>query len=138
MKTLRIATLLLSFIFFSQALFAQNNQTLASNLEDNTETKTTVQESAPDYSEVQPTIQPDLSGNLQPNIGINYLVKENGFVSLKIFDIKGNEIATLVNRDQEQGTYFTNYSAMNLKKGIYTYKVSVDNKDSESKLLFVE
>ena len=40
-----------------------------------------------------------------PVTTISYSIKEKGIVSLKIFDILGNEVATLVNEEQITGTY---------------------------------
>lgn len=69
--------------------------------------------------------------------GINYLIKNSGYVTLKIFDNNGEEVACLVNRDQKPGSYFVNYSTVNLKRGIYKYQLSVNDIGDSPKLLLV-
>lgn len=50
---------------------------------------------------------------------------EEGFVSLKVYDILGNEIATLVNEQQLPGFYEVNFDASKLASGIYLYKLQL-------------
>lgn len=44
---------------------------------------------------------------------------QGGFVTLKIFDILGNEVATLVNEQKPPGTYEVTFNAVNLPSGVY-------------------
>jgi hypothetical protein len=60
--------------------------------------------------------------------GVNYQVTKSGFVSLKIFDYNGNEVASLINRKQYTSNYFANFSTINLSSGIYKYSISLDTK----------
>lgn len=58
-----------------------------------------------------------------PSTQINYSIKEDGFVSLVVYDILGNEITTLVKHDQSAGNYSVEFNARNLPSGIYFYKL---------------
>ena len=49
--------------------------------------------------------------------------KQSQFVSLKVYDIIGNEVATLVNEEQSAGSYEVIFSADGLTSGIYFYKL---------------
>jgi hypothetical protein len=69
--------------------------------------------------------------------GVNYQVTKSGFVSFKIFDYNGNEVASLINRKQYTGNYFANFSTINLSSGIYKYSISLDDKSICSRTLFV-
>ena len=62
-----------------------------------------------------------------PITKIDYNLPFNGNVSLKIYDISGREIATLVNNTQEAGFYTTQFNAHNFASGIYFYRISADN-----------
>ncbi len=44
-------------------------------------------------------------------------------VTLKVYDILGNEIATLVNEEKSPGTYEVNFNAINLTSGVYFYRM---------------
>ena len=57
---------------------------------------------------------------------INYQVNKGGFVSLKIYDLLGKEIKTLVNENLNAGNYSVNFSTENLSSGIYIYKLTLN------------
>jgi hypothetical protein len=48
-------------------------------------------------------------------------------VTLKVFDITGREIATLVNEPLNPGTYEVTFDGSNLPSGIYFYQLKTDN-----------
>ncbi len=60
-----------------------------------------------------------------PSTVINYRISQGAFVSLKVYDILGKEIATLVNEYQNAGSYKASFSAFKstLASGIYIYKL---------------
>ncbi len=64
-----------------------------------------------------------------PSTIIRYSLIENGFVTLKVYDVLGNEVATLVNEKQNPGTYSYQLSTVNyqLSSGLYFYKLESGN-----------
>ena len=65
-----------------------------------------------------------------PTTTIEYSVpvsSNNSLVQLKVYDILGNEITTLVNESQKPGNYKAVFNAANLASGIYFYKLSCGN-----------
>ncbi len=64
-----------------------------------------------------------------PETVISYSLFETGFVTLKVYDILGNEVATLVNQKQNPGTYNYQLSTVNyqLSSGLYFYKLESGN-----------
>lgn len=58
-----------------------------------------------------------------PVTNIKYDLKENSFVELKIFDVLGNELATLLNQYMPAGSHTINFNASGLPSGIYIYKI---------------
>jgi TolA-binding protein len=62
-----------------------------------------------------------------PTTKINYEIKLAGFVSLKVYDLLGREIAQLINEKQDAGRYMINFDASKymLASGIYFYRIKV-------------
>jgi hypothetical protein len=56
-----------------------------------------------------------------PTTNIGFHISEFGFVNLKVYDILGNEVATLVNEEKPAGNYEVEFSAGKLSSGIYFY-----------------
>jgi hypothetical protein len=71
-----------------------------------------------------------------PSTMINYSIKETGLVTLKIYDVLGNEVASLVNDVKQAGQYEVKFEASNLPSGTYFYKL-VQGKNSEIKKLLL-
>ncbi|MEO0216540.1 MAG: T9SS type A sorting domain-containing protein [candidate division WOR-3 bacterium] len=68
----------------------------------------------------------------------SYQLPENVFVTLKIYDVMGKEIATLVNEHQNAGEYSVEFDAANLSSGVYFYKLQAGNYSKLKKLLFLK
>ncbi len=62
-----------------------------------------------------------------PTTTINYSVRENGFVQLKVYDVLGKEIATLVKEEKSAGNYSVKFNGNNLPSGVYFYTLRVNN-----------
>jgi len=58
-----------------------------------------------------------------PATVIKYQIPDAGFVTLKVYDVLGEEIATLVNEEKTTGTYELTWNAENLPSGIYFYRI---------------
>jgi len=56
-----------------------------------------------------------------PSTEIHYSVKENSFITLKVYNLLGKEVSTLVNGEYNPGTYKVNFTPSNLSSGIYFY-----------------
>jgi hypothetical protein len=71
-----------------------------------------------------------------PATNIKYQIAKNNFVTLKIYDILGKEIMTLVNERQSTGLYEIQFDGSKLSSGIYFYKLtSGDFSDVKSMIL---
>ncbi len=66
-----------------------------------------------------------------PSTIINYNVTDNSNVSIKVYDLTGKEVRTLVNSFQNAGTYSVNFNATNLASGIYFYVLRVNTGTNE-------
>ena len=73
-----------------------------------------------------------------PATRIDYKVGFSGHVTLKIFDILGNELVTLVNEVQPQGDYQVTFNASKLPSGIYFYSFKSGNFSSAKKMILLK
>jgi hypothetical protein len=60
-----------------------------------------------------------------PSTTIRYQLTKDGLVTLKIYDIIGSEIATLVNEEKIAGKYEINFDASSLASGVYIYRIVI-------------
>ena len=58
-----------------------------------------------------------------PSTSIQYQIAGISQVTLKVYDVLGNEVATLVNEAKPAGSYEVNFNASKLSSGIYFYKL---------------
>jgi hypothetical protein len=61
-----------------------------------------------------------------------------GHTSLRVYDIMGREVATLVNETKEAGSYQVTFNASKLASGVYFYKLQAGNYTSVKKLLLLK
>ncbi|MCX6162704.1 MAG: T9SS type A sorting domain-containing protein [Ignavibacteriae bacterium] len=73
-----------------------------------------------------------------PSTKISFAIPRQGFVTLKIYDILGKEVATLVNEKKEAGEYIVDFNASNLTTGVYFYKLEAGNFSRTMKMLLVK
>jgi len=73
-----------------------------------------------------------------PTTTIKYQLKDNGFVSLKIYDVLGKEIEELVNENKSAGFYNATFNASNLTSGLYFYRLSVNGFVETKKMLLTK
>ena len=59
-----------------------------------------------------------------PITQIKYSIVEDGLVTLKVYDVLGREITTLVNEEKQAGTYTVQFDASDLSSGIYFYSIT--------------
>lgn len=71
-----------------------------------------------------------------PSTNIKYQISKNIRVNLKIYNILGKEIATIVNEKQSPGTYEASFDGCNLSSGIYFYKLET-NEFSDTKRMIL-
>ena len=73
-----------------------------------------------------------------PVTKINYALPKQGLVSMKVYDILGKEVATLVNEVKNAGNYSVEFNASNLSSGIYFYKISVNGFSEVKKMTLIK
>jgi hypothetical protein len=73
-----------------------------------------------------------------PSTIIKYQIPEDGVVTLKIYDILGKEVTTLVNEQKSVGKYELNFNASNLASGVYIYRIQVNDFTSSRKMMLLK
>jgi subtilisin family serine protease/tetratricopeptide (TPR) repeat protein len=73
-----------------------------------------------------------------PTTNIKYQLPKNGFVTLKVYDILGREVATLVNENQQAGSYSVLFDASKLASGIYIYTIHANDFVQSKKMNLVK
>lgn len=72
-----------------------------------------------------------------PNTTISYELPASCFVTLRVFDLLGREIITLVNKQQQAGRYGVNFNANALTSGIYFYSIQSGQYRDTKKMLLI-
>jgi hypothetical protein len=60
-----------------------------------------------------------------PSTSIRFSVAQPGHVSLKVYNVLGVEVASLVNQQKDAGTFTVNWNASGLPSGMYLYRLSI-------------
>ena len=73
-----------------------------------------------------------------PSTTIRYDILNSGIVTLKIYDILGREVKTLVNQYENGGTYDVNFDASNFSSGVYFYQLRAGSFISTKKMILLK
>jgi hypothetical protein len=84
------------------------------------------------------TLEKNYPNPFNPTTIINWQLSENNFVSLKVYDMLGREVKTLVNGYKTQGNYSVSFDASNLASGIYIYQLRAGNFISTKKMILMK
>jgi len=87
---------------------------------------TSVNDERPDLQPNEFTLSQNFPNPFNPNTTIEYKLPGNGNINLKIYDITGREIATLINEYKNAGSYKVNFTldGLNLASGVYFYRLA--------------
>jgi hypothetical protein len=72
-----------------------------------------------------------------PSTTIKYQIPELSYITLKVYDVLGNEIATLVNEEKTTGGYEVRFDSKGLSSGVYFYKLTGGNYSETKKMLLL-
>ena len=73
-----------------------------------------------------------------PTTEIKYALKQREHVLLKVYNISGEEVATLVNKNISAGTYSVSFNGKGLASGAYFYKLTVGNFTQSKKMVLLK
>ena len=89
------------------------------------------------------TLSQNYPNPFNPHTRIRYTISNTGsssttFVQLKVYDILGNEVATLVSKYQIAGGYEVEFNGADYSSGIYFYKITTDNYVATRKMVLLK
>ncbi len=84
------------------------------------------------------TLEQNYPNPFNPSTTINYTLSERSVVTLKVYDVLGNEVASLVNTTQEAGKYDIKFDAAKLSSGLYIYTLNAGNFTSSRKMMLLK
>jgi photosystem II stability/assembly factor-like uncharacterized protein len=73
-----------------------------------------------------------------PTTNIKYQIAKSSFVTIKIFDVLGREVVTLVNQKQSPGTFRASFDGTALPSGVYFYRVITESFSETKKMILVK
>ena len=97
---------------------------------------------------IKQTLQPDIHSSIElyqnypnpfnPTTNLSFVIGQSSFVTLKVYDVLGNEIVTLVNEEKPAGKYSVNFDASSLPSGVYVYRLNAGGYSTARKLVLVK
>ncbi len=84
------------------------------------------------------TLEQNYPNPFNPTTQINYSIKEAGLVQLRVYDILGKEIVTLVNTNKEAGYYSVDFDASELPSGVYIYQLTTPGFTQARKMILTK
>lgn len=73
-----------------------------------------------------------------PGTTIVFQIPELGFVSLKVFDVMGKEISTMVNEEKQAGSYKVGFDGSDSSSGIYIYQLLTGRVSMTEKMVLLK
>jgi DNA-binding beta-propeller fold protein YncE len=84
------------------------------------------------------TLAQNYPNPFNPTTDIKFTVAKEGFVTLKVYDILGKEVALLVNEHMTAGGYTADFNASELASGTYIYTLSVNGVSISKKMMLLK
>jgi len=72
-----------------------------------------------------------------PNTIISWQLARNSFVTLKVYDVLGSEVETLINEEKPAGIHEVNFNGSELTSGVYFYQLRTDQKIITKKMILL-
>ena len=73
-----------------------------------------------------------------PSTKINFSIPQRDYVSLKVYNVLGQQVAELINKNMETGTYSVDFNASNLPSGVYVYTLSAGSTKLSNKMMLIK
>jgi Secretion system C-terminal sorting domain len=73
-----------------------------------------------------------------PSTQINFQIEKKGLVTLKVYNILGQEVMQLINKQMDEGNYSISFNGNNLTSGIYFYRLNSGNYSAVKKMIVIK
>ena len=105
--------------------------------------KTTSVNENTNFTPIEFKLEQNYPNPFNPSTSIQYTISSKQFVSLKVYDVLGNEVATLVNEEKPAGTYEVEFSVginsiLSLTSGVYLYTLRAGSFVETKKMLILK
>jgi Secretion system C-terminal sorting domain len=101
-------------------------------------TITGIDDSKSESIPAQFTLYQNYPNPFNPATNIRFQISKSGFVSLRVYDVLGKEVATLVNEYKPAGKYEIEFNASNLSSGVYYYRLTAGSNTSVKKMILLK
>jgi hypothetical protein len=101
------------------------------------ETSVTIQEETENLP-VDFILNQNYPNPFNPTTTISFSIPSSGFTSLKVYDILGNEVATLLSEEKYAGNYEVRFNASSLTSGTYFYRLSAGSFTEVKKMILLK
>ena len=112
-------------IVFDPGNWILKNNTVVTEVEDN-------------YQPLNYSLEQNYPNPFNPSTTIEFGMPQNGFVTLKVFNVLGKEVATLVNGQIETGEHRVEFDASGLNSGVYFYQIESGNYTETKKMILLK
>ncbi len=123
---LSVSFLFLLLVIFTSSLVADGAH------KNNSDKKDTVSEISSYY------LQQNYPNPFNPSTQIKFTIPAESHVTLKVYNLLGNEVAVLVDEQKSQGSYDVKFNAFSLSSGIYIYRLQTDYFTITKKMTFIK
>jgi hypothetical protein len=82
-------------------------------------------------------LQQNYPNPFNPTTKLKYGIPNNGYVNIKVYNILGNEVATLVDGNKDAGFYTVDFDASHLPSGLYFYKMKTEKFTAIKKMMLL-
>ena len=84
------------------------------------------------------TLEQNYPNPFNPSTTIRFTIPESGLVTLKVYNLLGEEAAELINSEMTAGAYNYNFNASSLTSGIYFYSLQAGNFSVTKKMILLK
>ncbi|MDP1995089.1 MAG: T9SS type A sorting domain-containing protein, partial [Ignavibacteria bacterium] len=126
------------FVFNNTVFFSKTEQTTGIELWYYNPGLTSVDERNTNQLPLAYTLQQNYPNPFNPSTVISWQMTAGSNVTLKVFDVLGNEVATLINNEFEAGSHSVNFDASHLSSGIYFYTLKAESFIQTNKMLLLK
>jgi hypothetical protein len=99
---------------------------------------TSVEEKSTDHVPTSFALSQNYPNPFNPSTNVTYQLAKEGFVSVKVYDVLGQEAATLVNEYKSPGSYQVTWNAAGLNSGIYFCRMETGSFTETKKMILVK
>jgi uncharacterized Ntn-hydrolase superfamily protein len=93
------------------------------------------------YSDIVPektVLYQNYPNPFNPSTNFKFSIKENSFVSLKVYNLLGKEVATVINSELKAGTYDMKWEPSKLASGIYYFRLSTEDFTDTKRMVLIK